>query len=196
MTSNVVTGTAGDALVAQYAPTVSGMGVAGQTLTVAPGTWPGSPRLTYQWFRNATPIGGATRTTYVVTAADAAARLYVVETATLTGRLPGTSASPGVSVAKLRSTTALSLSAPRTTITKRVTATAQVAVSGLAAPHGQVTFYDGSRKLKRLSLGSRTLVILKLPRLKAGKHQVKAVYSGASQTQGSSRKTKLVVTKR
>ena len=62
--SNTITGESGDALVATYAPTISGSGVPGQALTVTPGTWPGAPRLSYQWFRDVAPITGVTRSAY------------------------------------------------------------------------------------------------------------------------------------
>jgi hypothetical protein len=42
----------------------------GDELTCAPGTWKGSPTFSYQWWRDGGEIGGATGSTYVVTAAD------------------------------------------------------------------------------------------------------------------------------
>ncbi|MDA0178738.1 hypothetical protein OJ997_00400 [Solirubrobacter phytolaccae] len=61
----------------EVAPTVSGTTTDGQTLTVADGTWNGTPDLayTYQWQRNVsgtwTDIAGATAKTYTLASADA-----------------------------------------------------------------------------------------------------------------------------
>lgn len=53
-------------------PTISGTARVGDTLTVQPGTWgPGTIPLTYQWYRSAKAIKGATGSTYVLTADDA-----------------------------------------------------------------------------------------------------------------------------
>jgi len=49
----------------------------------APGVWSDpAALLTYQWYRNAEPIVGATGTTYVFTEQDADQAIYLVETAT------------------------------------------------------------------------------------------------------------------
>lgn len=63
---------------------ISGSTQSGQTLTATPGTWDASPAavLTYQWYRGATPIGGATATTYVTQVADEGAAVTCRETAT------------------------------------------------------------------------------------------------------------------
>jgi hypothetical protein len=55
---------------------------AGDELSCSPGTWSESPSFTYQWLRQATPIGGATAGTYTVTAADEGASLQCLVTAT------------------------------------------------------------------------------------------------------------------
>lgn len=51
-------------------PAIGGSPEVGQTLTCTPGAWVGSPSFSYQWFRNATAIGGATSSTYTLVAAD------------------------------------------------------------------------------------------------------------------------------
>jgi hypothetical protein len=68
-------------------PTVSGSTQQGQTLTVAPGTWNGTPTptLTYQWTRNNVAIAGQTGLTYATVLADVGASVRCVETATNTG---------------------------------------------------------------------------------------------------------------
>lgn len=194
-TSNAITGAAGKALVAQYPPAITGKAKVGNTLGIQPGTWPGEPRLTYQWYRGGTPISGATRTTYQLSSADAGRPIKVVETATLTGLEPGTATSAPVKVAKVRSTTSVSLGTATTTSRTRLTASVTVSVSGIYAPGGSVTFYDGSRKLATVRLKTSVLT-WKLPKLKVGKHTIKAKYTGGAQTLGSTGTAKVRVTKR
>jgi hypothetical protein len=70
------------------APTITGTTQVGSTLTAANGTWSGSPTFTYAWSRcdqtgsSCADIGGATSSTYVLTAVDAGATLRVRVTAT------------------------------------------------------------------------------------------------------------------
>lgn len=54
-------------------PTISGTANVGQTLSCAAGTWGGGPGFAFQWYRNGTPIGGATTSTYLVGPADTGA---------------------------------------------------------------------------------------------------------------------------
>lgn len=63
---------------------VSGSTQSGATLTATPGTWDATPAavLTYQWYRGATPIGGATATTYVTQVADEGTAVTCREIAT------------------------------------------------------------------------------------------------------------------
>ena len=71
-------------------PAISGDAIAGQTLTVQPGTWTGSPTptVTHQWESSPTgtgdwtPLAGQTATTLDVTGALAGLYVQVVETAT------------------------------------------------------------------------------------------------------------------
>ncbi len=64
-------------------PKVSGTAAVGKTLTATPGTWgPSGVSLSYQWYRGATAIAGATKNTYVVQAADAGSALKVQVTGT------------------------------------------------------------------------------------------------------------------
>ncbi len=195
-TSNVITGARGDALVAIHPPTIRGSAAVGQGLTVAPGTWPGNPQLSYQWLRKGDPIAGATGSTYYVAADDAARTISVVETANVNGREPGTSRSGGVDVARIGSTTTVGLSATKISKRTRVVATASVSVSGVAAPGGAVSFFDGGRKLKAVPLRTGLTATFRLPRLQPGKHVVKVVYGGTDQVSGSKGAARLVVTRR
>ena len=52
-------------------PTISGMPAARETLTATPGTWPGSPAITYQWFVGGEAVAKETGHTYVVRTRDA-----------------------------------------------------------------------------------------------------------------------------
>jgi surface protein len=54
------------------APVISGSTPVGSTLTTTDGTWTGTPTptFTYQWYRGASSIGGATASTYVTIIAD------------------------------------------------------------------------------------------------------------------------------
>jgi len=65
-------------------PSISGVAVVGQTLTVTAGSWSGSPTptLSYQWYRGATPISGATNSTYTLVQADAGQNIKCTVTAT------------------------------------------------------------------------------------------------------------------
>ena len=59
-------------------PTVSGKPAVGQTLKAGPGSWgPGAVSLSYQWYRGATAIAGATKSSFAVTIAEAGSALSV-----------------------------------------------------------------------------------------------------------------------
>ncbi len=68
------------------APSLSGSGVIGTTVTVAPGVWSGDPEpvIRLQWRRNGTDIAGATGTSHLVTGVDDRAALSCVVTASNT----------------------------------------------------------------------------------------------------------------
>ena len=70
-TSNSITPTA-IAPSNSVAPVISGSTPVGSTLTTTDGTWTGTPTptFTYQWYRGASSIGGATASTYVTIIAD------------------------------------------------------------------------------------------------------------------------------
>jgi hypothetical protein len=64
-------------------PQISGTPTVGQTLTVSPPSWTGTPTtITVQWTRGGTPISGATGNTYALVSADASGTIGVSITAT------------------------------------------------------------------------------------------------------------------
>lgn len=72
-TSNQVDAVNAIAPVNTARPVVSGTYVVGQTLSTTNGTWTGipTPTYSYQWYRGATLISGATSSTYTLASADA-----------------------------------------------------------------------------------------------------------------------------
>jgi hypothetical protein len=56
--------------------------VVGTPFAATPGTYSGTPQLTYQWFANGIAITGATTVSYTPVAGDVGKQLHVVETAT------------------------------------------------------------------------------------------------------------------
>ena len=90
------------------APSISGLMVDRQVLTVNPGTWTGAPAptYTYQWRRcdssgsNCADISGATASTYTLTPADVGSTIRVVVTGTnVVGTATATSAQTAVAQA-------------------------------------------------------------------------------------------------
>jgi hypothetical protein len=73
-------------LAATPTPKVTGTTTVGKTLTADAGAWAPAPvALSYQWFRGATAIKGATASTYVLQAADAKSTIRVAVTGVKAG---------------------------------------------------------------------------------------------------------------
>ncbi|GAA5033247.1 fibronectin type III domain-containing protein [Microbacterium fluvii] len=66
-------------------PKITGTAVVGGTLTVGAGTWVSGTSLTYQWMADASPIEGATSTSFTITSAQRGAAISVAVTGTKTG---------------------------------------------------------------------------------------------------------------
>lgn len=82
-------------------PIVSGTGKAGQTLVCSTGTWTGSPTaFSYQWYRDGTPIAGATSSKYVVQTSDEGLSITCTATASSAAGT-GTRASSGAIAVKV-----------------------------------------------------------------------------------------------
>lgn len=66
-------------------PTLSGRTEVGATLTATPGTWTTGTTLTYQWLADGVPVTGATRSTFVPTAAQSGRSIAVAVTGAKAG---------------------------------------------------------------------------------------------------------------
>jgi len=168
------------------APSISGPGRVGSTLTSTPGTWSEpAPTLAYQWTRDGAPIAGATAPTYRLTAGDAGAAIALTVTAAKDGFTPAAASSKAIAVAKVRSSISGSVNHPITFTGRGIVYTAQVRASGVN-PTGTVTVYDSGRPIATAKLpaaGSR--IAIPLPRLRSGVHVLVGRYSGSDQVQGS-----------
>lgn len=111
----------------------------------------------------------------------------------------GSTATATVNVAKASSTTSLSL--PKS-VKKSRQATATITIGGSDlpadyAPTGKATVYDGSKKLKTLTLtaSSKGKVTVKLPKLSIKTHTIKVSYAGDANLKASTASKKLKVTR-
>ena len=177
-TSEPMTVTPGIPLVASAPPEVSGIVKAGGSLQVTNGTWPASPRYSYQWLRDGRVITGATGGTYRIAAVDAGHRIAARVTATSSGYAPGTATSATRTVPRLTSKVTAT-TAPRVSARARALLTVTITVP-LTAATGKVTVTDGRRKLltKAVKATARGSVTVKLPRLRKGKHVLTVRYLG------------------
>jgi len=90
-----------DPVLTTTVPAVAGTVVVGQVLTAEVAGWSDGVAFSYQWLRDGTPIGGATGSTYTLTAADAGATISVAVTGSLAGYPSASETSvPTVAVAK------------------------------------------------------------------------------------------------
>jgi len=95
------------------APTASGTGAVGSTLTATSGTWTNSPTsYTYQWRRNGVNIAGATASTYVVVSADVNTTLTCRVSAVNAGGEGAPFITSGIVIAARRTPAAIFFGAP------------------------------------------------------------------------------------
>ncbi|MBS45269.1 MAG: hypothetical protein CMH83_19295 [Nocardioides sp.] len=172
----------GQAVAPLTPPRIIGRAAIGNTVTGNPGTWPDGTRLSYQWYRGNEPINRADDATYTVRGEDAGLPLHFAVTGRSTGRVDAFVVAT-TRVAKAGTTTTLTVEP--TTFRQRQRARATITVTSLGPePSGTISVLDGRKKLKTLRLRQETTT-LRLPRLKKGKHLLKAVYSGNSRLSGS-----------
>ncbi|MGC3992730.1 MAG: peptidoglycan-binding protein [Propionicimonas sp.] len=84
--ASTATGAVAKGTLTANTPTISGTRDVGRTLKAVAGTWgPTGVTLTYQWYRDAKAISGATKASYKLTKSDKGKRMTVVVTGTLDG---------------------------------------------------------------------------------------------------------------
>jgi len=182
-TSNTLTASGPERLVAETPARVSGIARVGQQLTANPGTWSGNPSIAYQWLRNGTAIAGATGPAYPVKAADAGRRVSVRVTAQQTGYIEGSSTSASMLIARMTSRTSFTLADRTIRRTTSPRAYVTVTAPSGATITGGVYVYDGSRRIKAATMGNtmRGRLTLTLPRLSRGTHYLSVRYGGNTQ---------------
>jgi hypothetical protein len=129
-------------------PVISGTFIYPNTLSTTNGTWAGTLPITYtyQWNRNGTPIGGATSSTYALTAADVGNTITVTVTAhDITGSVPATSAAVGPIEADPVNTVAPVVTATNLSVAAAVPATTTNGTwTGYPAPTFTYQWYNTS----------------------------------------------------
>lgn len=190
-TSNALVGSAAGALQSTSPPTITGTVIVGNALKATSGGWAvAGTSFKYQWLRNGAPVPGATSASYTLKPEDAGTSVSVTVLASKTGYADGAASAVAVSVPKMKSTTSATLSATRVKPGKRVKIGITVAIQGVPGPTGGIRVYDGAKLLKTLTLVSTRdgKIGWRLPKLKVGKHKIKAVYVGNDRTLGSKSK--------
>ena len=161
-------------------PRILGPRAVGATLRASPGTWSPAAARSYQWYRNGSPIKGATAATYVAKIPDRGKKLTVRVTGRRTGYVPLSRSSAATS--SLRS--ALSIRNPASAsvlVNKhRALSPKSYVPTGMIAPRvrggGYLMKKDAARALERLFAGARAA--------KAGEMSLASGYrSYATQTQ-------------
>ena len=183
-----VLGKLGDAPVPTTAPSISGVAKAGNPLSVQPGAWGlGTlPTFGYQWYRDGRPISGGTGSQYVVKLTDAGRKVAVLVTATRLGFTQASAATAPVTVAKVASQTRLKLLKKKIQQGKAGLLRITLAPGSLR-PAGKVKVFDGRRLLKVYTVraADNSSRIVKLPRLKPGRHKLTARFAGTRATTAS-----------
>ena len=188
-TSNGVMAIEGDAPVATTPARATGSGKVGTLLTAVEPGWslPGTSSTGRQWMREGSPIAGETGPTYSVRPGDVGDELAVRYTGQLAGHADGGSTSSTITASKHDSSTAAQLAKQRIRTNRRGRLTVTVTVPDLAAPLGAVEIKDGSEVLTTVTLrrSRRGTLVVRLPRLRRGQHQISASYLGDAATNGS-----------
>ncbi len=108
-------------------------------------------------------------------------------TATFVGNtslLPSSSARARLTVTKAKPKVSFKLVKKKISRSAKAKVKVVVKVAGIAGPTGKLRIYDGKKRLRTVTLKAkhRGRLTVTLPRLKAGKHRIKVVYAGSSQT--------------
>ena len=180
-------------------PTITGVAAARETLTANPGTWPTGTTYTYQWFVNGLAVARETKATYVVRTRDAGLPVSVRVTGAKANFLSGEATSAAMTVKKLATVTTAGLE--ESTISKKARAVmnVHVDVADLGVPLGKVQIKEGSKVLATVQVknDSRGNVVIRLKKLKPGKHKLVVTYLGSAATLTSkAKKVKLIVLKK
>jgi hypothetical protein len=158
---------------------------------VSPGTW-SQPSVTfkYLWLRTGVPIPDATGSSYRLTPEDAGKNISVTVLATKSGFSDGSASAAAVAVPKLVSKTTATMAATRIKPGQRVKLGITVTVPGVKGPVGIIKIMDGTKKIKQVELFSFKdgKITVKLPKLKKGKHRIRAKFLGNATTEGSKSK--------
>ncbi|RNL60557.1 hypothetical protein EFK50_19765 [Nocardioides marmoriginsengisoli] len=163
---------------------IHGTAQVGRTLVAVVPVFSPIATVGYQWLRNGTEIPGAVRSTYLVGAADAAARLSVRVRATASGYLPASQTSdPTAAVAR---TTSIAKATGKAMSGRRVSVTVQVKAVGATAT-GPVTLTRGTRVVARGQLRNGK-VVFTLRQQPRGKQVYKVRYLGSSAVAASGTK--------
>ncbi|WP_019144674.1 Ig-like domain repeat protein [Aeromicrobium massiliense] len=164
-------------------PVIVGQAKVNGVLSVRVGTWKPAPRFTAQWMANGVPIKGATRSSFKPTAAYARKRIQVAVTASAPGYVTTKVVSNPVTVGATPKVNPAAAVAWKVSAKKKGTATL-VLRAGRLRPTGTVQVFDGRKGITRklvVKLAAGNKMVIKLPKLKKGKHVLKLVYSGNAQ---------------
>lgn len=167
-------------------PVIAGQAKVNGVLSVRTGTWKPAPRFTAQWMANGVPIKGATRSSFKPTAAYARKRIQVAVTASAPGYVTTKVISNPVTIGAVPKVNPAAAVTWKLSAKKKGSATL-VLRAGRLRPTGTVQVFDGrkavtTRLVVRLAAGNK--MVIKLPKLKKGKHAMKLVYSGNAQING------------
>ncbi len=196
--SNAITVQAGASPTVSRAPTITGRAEPRETLTADPGAWAGNGtstlEFTYQWFVGDRAVATETGKTYVVRTRDAGLPVKVRVTASASGYVPGEAFASPVTVAKLTSKTTATASVRVITQRDRAVLNVFVEMFGYDADLGSVKVMDGRKVLTTTALktnGDGHLVI-RLKKLKLGKHKLVVSYTGSAASSSSQAKPVVV----
>lgn len=165
-------------------PTISGAPVVGETLTASNGVWNPSPRFTYQWLANNSPIRNATASSYVLTASDLGKTISIRLTAAYSGYTTTTVISDSTSPVA-SGTSFTSISAPTITGTAVIgeTLTAEIG-SWTPTPSFRYQWFSNGRAITGAT--SSNLIVTRAYRGRTITVQVTGTLSGYAPTSRTS----------